>query len=383
MIKIVAWNIRGLNNPLKQKEVRKYARTQHPSIFCLSETKVKACNLDATFKKCFRDWNVIHNCPPQGVCRIGVGWDPKVIKLDLLASTDQVLTCHISLLNTYSFFGSFVYASNEHDQRTQLWNHLRMYARIIAEKPWIIMGDFNIVRGPHERQGGCGIDVNAVSDFNNCLYDIGCTDLTAKGCWMTWDNHREGTANIKSKLDIILINDGWLKNFPFSEGLFESPGLSDHCPGLAHINTHQRFKKCPFRFYTLWMKHKDFSSLLKDSWAAPIIGNPMLRVNLKLKRLKIVLKLNGNCYSHISQRVAEAWTNLKEIQELHLNSQVSYLDQEVREARINYAHLREAEEAYYHKKNPGSDGYILGIKIPLFFTRESMAIDPGIGFCLL
>uniref|UniRef100_A0A5B7BES6 DUF4283 domain-containing protein n=1 Tax=Davidia involucrata TaxID=16924 RepID=A0A5B7BES6_DAVIN len=67
MIKIVAWNIRGLNNPLKQKEVRKYARTQHPSIFCLSETKVKACNLDATFKKCFRDWNVIHNCPPQGV----------------------------------------------------------------------------------------------------------------------------------------------------------------------------------------------------------------------------------------------------------------------------------------------------------------------------
>jgi hypothetical protein len=40
------WNIRGLNDPLKQGEVRKLISEHHVSLCGLVETRVKECNKD-------------------------------------------------------------------------------------------------------------------------------------------------------------------------------------------------------------------------------------------------------------------------------------------------------------------------------------------------
>ncbi|GAU47616.1 hypothetical protein TSUD_90210 [Trifolium subterraneum] len=46
----------------------------------------------------------------------------------------------------------------------------------------------------------------------------------------------------------------------------------------------------PFRFFKVWTSHPDCARVVKEIWSKPVIGNPMVRLQLKLKRLKAALK---------------------------------------------------------------------------------------------
>lgn len=48
-----AWNVRGLNDPLRQKEVLNLVRSQHLSLIGLVETKVRLENMLSTSKGVF------------------------------------------------------------------------------------------------------------------------------------------------------------------------------------------------------------------------------------------------------------------------------------------------------------------------------------------
>lgn len=50
MIKILTWNVRGLNTFDKQKEVHSLIMTHFPKICCLVETEIKAENRDNVAK---------------------------------------------------------------------------------------------------------------------------------------------------------------------------------------------------------------------------------------------------------------------------------------------------------------------------------------------
>ena len=41
----LVWNVRGLNNPSKQYEVKKQISKHKVSLVCLVETRIKDCNL--------------------------------------------------------------------------------------------------------------------------------------------------------------------------------------------------------------------------------------------------------------------------------------------------------------------------------------------------
>jgi exonuclease III len=43
-MKLLSWSIRGLNMPLKQKEIRRMVYSHRISILCLVETRVKLDN---------------------------------------------------------------------------------------------------------------------------------------------------------------------------------------------------------------------------------------------------------------------------------------------------------------------------------------------------
>lgn len=38
--------------------------------------------------------------------------------------------------------------------------------------PWIVLGDFNCIRYPHEKIGGDNPSIEAMEDFNNCLHEV-------------------------------------------------------------------------------------------------------------------------------------------------------------------------------------------------------------------
>lgn len=53
MIKIGTWNIRGLNDPLKQKAVCSFVRVNRLSLFGVVETKIRSVNLPQSTARCF------------------------------------------------------------------------------------------------------------------------------------------------------------------------------------------------------------------------------------------------------------------------------------------------------------------------------------------
>ena len=64
--------------------------------------------------------------------------------------------------------------------------------------------------------------------------------------------------------------------FPDSEAVFSDHGISD-----AEVR-----RKKPIKIFNFWMNNTKFTRLLHGSWSQEIVGSPMLRLNLKLKRLK-------------------------------------------------------------------------------------------------
>ncbi|PNY05480.1 ribonuclease H [Trifolium pratense] len=57
-----------------------------------------------------------------------------------------------------------------------------------------------------------------------------------------------------------------------------------------------------FRFFKAWTRHDDCSRVVKEIWGQPVIGNPMVRLQLKLKRLKSALKTrNKTVFEELQQ----------------------------------------------------------------------------------
>ena len=61
MVKFASWNIRGLNDPLKQREVRSFVKFNALDFICLLETRVRAPNKDRIFRSLFPGWRLFHN----------------------------------------------------------------------------------------------------------------------------------------------------------------------------------------------------------------------------------------------------------------------------------------------------------------------------------
>ena len=43
-VKILSWNVRGVNDPEKRKVIKNFIRTQRVDLVCLQETKIQGMN---------------------------------------------------------------------------------------------------------------------------------------------------------------------------------------------------------------------------------------------------------------------------------------------------------------------------------------------------
>ena len=84
MIKLAAWNIRGLNDPLKKKEIRSFVRVHSISVVCILETRVKSSNMDRICASILPGWGLIHNYDHALLGRIWVCWNTSVVSIDAI-----------------------------------------------------------------------------------------------------------------------------------------------------------------------------------------------------------------------------------------------------------------------------------------------------------
>ena len=165
MAKFATWNIRGLNDPLKQKEVRSVVISNDLDFACFLETRVRVSNKDRIFNSLLPGWRLFHNYDHALLGRIWICGNPERISIDVVHAMDQAIQCHVTTLkDNCSFWCSAIYASNNYLDRRGLWHHLLWCEPMVGHNPWFVIGDFNTTRFVNEKIGGPFTDHNHYLD---------------------------------------------------------------------------------------------------------------------------------------------------------------------------------------------------------------------------
>lgn len=306
-MKIAAWNIRGMNHPLKQNGICNLIRVNQIDVIAVLETKCSLGKVQKWVSNKLRGWDFCHNFDLIRGGRILLLWNPDKVKLSLLLAMPQVMhtmvTCRISSI---SFSISFIYAASSLVNRREAWGNLIDIGTDLTS-PWLVLGDFNNVLFPVDRANGREVCPYEVKNFSDCCSALGLVDLNSVGQFFTWSNN-----SVLSKIDRVLVNQVWLSSALYGLAHFLPAGcLSDHSPSVVSLLSPVFNCKPSFRFYNMWISHVSFFSTVEAAWSSSFRGTKQYVLCSKLRVLKSHLRqLNRKHFSHISERAGQANASL-------------------------------------------------------------------------
>ncbi|XP_021993289.1 uncharacterized protein LOC110890031 [Helianthus annuus] len=308
---LAAWNIRGLNRPLKQKEVRQVMKDNHLQVCAIMETHVDASNVSSVCKKVCRSWSWATNsgCCQKGT-RIMVGWDADVVDVMVLSQSDQVMHTQIIFkMDRKTVFCSFIYADNHYKNRRKLWDDLCSHHAFMKNNPWVIMGDFNSSLYLEDSLTSSSTSSVGMREFKECVNNIEVFDINSSGLHYTWSNKQKQGAVFK-KIDRVMGNTPFIDVFPAAAACYHPYRISDHSPCILSLPSLTREKPKPFKFVNLLSEKKGFMEEVKRIWDVDMQGFPMFQVVQKLKALKRPLRKLFQQQGNLHEKVKEARNNL-------------------------------------------------------------------------
>ncbi|XP_074573473.1 uncharacterized protein LOC141829894 [Curcuma longa] len=301
---IGAWNIRGLNKGLKQKEVVDLILRERLSAFCILETKLTTEYYHSLKTSRFQMWSSEHRVGDSGISRMLLLWDSRVIMLEIQDWTEQYIHTLIKHQVTgTSYAVTFVYGQLTITSQRRMWDGLRHIAGSMG-LPWLLVGDFNSPLSAADKKGGLDVTTYTTTDFHDFVSTTGVDDLRSVGCQCTWTNGR-----IVCKLDRAMVNALWLEQDRSSYAQFHPPEVFlDHALCTVSIMDVGRRKRKPFKIFNMWTTHPSFLQTVQDFWEhteiGSEIGTALYRLREKLRQLKHPLKkLNHQDFQHIQERV--------------------------------------------------------------------------------
>ncbi|XP_022734168.1 uncharacterized protein LOC111287753 [Durio zibethinus] len=145
-------------------------------------------------------------------------------------------------------------------ERRRLWKNLITIQNTLANCPWILTGDFNVIAHPREIFDYDGSQVPSIStrEFQDCIRKIEVTVHLYVEPLFTWGNHTRSR-----KLDRVLINYTWLIQMSNLVVEFLLPEVSNHYPALIKMNMPRQSPSKPSKLFNFWTKHPQFMRLVE------------------------------------------------------------------------------------------------------------------------
>ncbi|XP_019240505.1 PREDICTED: uncharacterized protein LOC109220492 [Nicotiana attenuata] len=281
---ISAWNIRGLNKPYKQKELRLFLQKNKVDILGRLETRVKKNKANNIVNKVAKDWGYCCNYTKAINGRIWLLWKTILI-VKIVHIHEQFIHCSVEDPVTSSqIMLTVVYARNKVQERVILWHDLQLVEGQI-QVPWLRSGDFNNVLTTDDRLGQ-PVTASEVQDFKQCIDNMQLAPLRTKGCFYTWCNKQNANDRVYSKIYWAFGNFSWTKNYGHLEADFLEHGVSDHSPIIVQIWKRRTIHPKPFKLYMVTMEHKDFRAMVDRVWQQQDEQDPMTTIWQKLHKLK-------------------------------------------------------------------------------------------------
>ncbi|XP_073037138.1 uncharacterized protein [Primulina eburnea] len=287
------WNVRGLRSPESQQRLHAYVKAHQVKILAILEPMIM---LDQRFMtRRFGFSRVISNLS-------GHIWVFSSADVKTECVFDHAQFLHIKVSASFlptEVFCSFVYASCGYVERRDLWSSLIQVKPALG--PWLVGGDFNVVRDASECLGTRGGRPLPMEEFNTFILDSGLVDAGFEGSSFTWTNK-----TIWKRLDRVMVSVDWGDHFSSIRVEHLPRTVSDHCPLLI---TAPVFARGPssFRFQRMWLRHHGFLQTVRLNWFLPCCLSGMPRLFAKMKRLKHHLKWwNQDVFGNIFDKITEA-----------------------------------------------------------------------------
>ena len=180
-LKMISWNVRGLNDSQKHLVVRNLLQEWKCDIICLQETKLDGMDsqMVCSLWSCpYVDWAVLDADQMAG--GVLIMWDRRVLeKLEILVGLFLMSVQWKRVEDGFIWECSGVYGPNDNNMRGFMWDELvgiQQYWNV----PWCCFGDFNVIRFPSERRGGSWL-TSAIENFSKFIEDLNLIDLPLEG----------------------------------------------------------------------------------------------------------------------------------------------------------------------------------------------------------
>ncbi|KAG5380854.1 hypothetical protein IGI04_028696 [Brassica rapa subsp. trilocularis] len=232
------------------------------------------------------------------------------LDVHILVQSRQCITCVLSIPNQAPIYYTAIYASNQSDERVELWNELLITHSTLdlENKNWVVGGDLNQILFPFEHSNpDVNFTDNPMYQLQDCLLQAGLFDLRYLGPCHTWTNNQPESPTAK-KLDRLLVNNITIDSYPHAVASFLAQEMSDHTPCLLNLALFlPRAGTFPYKFQNYLTKHPGFAQVINDAWIhGGSASQSLTQLCWKLKQIKSDLKrINKENYSKIQERVVE------------------------------------------------------------------------------
>ncbi|XP_071712470.1 uncharacterized protein [Rutidosis leptorrhynchoides] len=282
----------GASFNYKQSWIRGLCNEYKIDVLGIQETKLT--KLDVFIARSFwgnNSFEVASSCARGRSGGLLTFWDPLSFYKSCIFSYDNVLIVEGSrpCSQNRSFIVN-VYAPQDRASKNRLWKLISDFIHNNSGD-FFIFGDFNSVRGAHERFGltFCPLSATEFNDFisTSCLVDfpMGGRNFTrsSKSC------------DSRAKLDRFLLSNSVMDSCLDLVGHILPNLWSDHCP-IVIFNEHLDYGPTSFKLFASWFLMDGFEKVIQDVWndssiAADCVGiNPFFVFKNKLKHVKLKLK---------------------------------------------------------------------------------------------
>jgi exonuclease III len=209
---VLCWNIRGLNAKSKQLALLNAINISGCSVVCLAETK--KCDFDKAFIKacCPRRFDEYLFIPSEGASGgLIIIWDSSVFSGMIMHCERFAISVHFtSKQSAKSWTLVNIYGPCTGDMRDEFVQWM-FNLNIPPEEDWLLLGDFNFIRSPCNRNK-LGGDISDMLLFNDFIREQNLTEIPIKGRKYTWSNMQENP--LLEQLDWFFTSLHWTTSYP-------------------------------------------------------------------------------------------------------------------------------------------------------------------------
>ncbi|KAM3292613.1 hypothetical protein ACQJBY_036379 [Aegilops geniculata] len=299
---ILNWNIRGLNDPKKWTAIRNKIEESNCAILCIQETKKEV--IDSRFLQnfCPKGLNRFEYLPSIGAAGgLLVVWNEHIFQGQLFHSNSYSISVSFtSSHNGDSWILTNIYGPSQQEERPHFIEWFRQF-QTPEESKWLVLGDFNHIRYPQNRNLEGGNILNMLA-FNEAISNLALIEIPIKGRNFTWSNMQDWP--LLEKIDWCFTSENWTLSYPDTLAYPLAKTTSDHVPFMVKIGTSIP-KSHIFRFENYWLEHEDFMSVVQNNWNQEVDEvDSAKKIAAKFKRLRKGLKIWARNLSDLKKIIA-------------------------------------------------------------------------------